>query len=64
MMMSDNNKGLLFGDKGYISKPLFLALYKRGLKLVTGVKKRDEKLPFISRRKDISKKALYCRNCL
>ena len=39
MMMSDNNKGLLFGDKGYISKPLFLALYKQGLKLVTGVKK-------------------------
>ena len=39
MMMSDNIKGLLFGDKGYISKPLFLALYKQGLKLVTGVKK-------------------------
>ena len=39
MMMSDNIKGLLFGDKGYISKPLFLALYKRGLKLVTGAKK-------------------------
>ena len=39
MMMSDNIKGLLFGDKGYISKPLFLALYKQGLKLVTEVKK-------------------------
>ena len=39
MMMRDNIKGLLFGDKGYISKPLFLALYKQGLKLVTGVKK-------------------------
>ena len=27
--------GMLFGDKGYISKKLFRALYKRGLKLVT-----------------------------
>ncbi|WP_339052429.1 IS982 family transposase [Candidatus Lariskella endosymbiont of Epinotia ramella] len=39
MIMSNNIKGLLFGDKGYISKSLFLALYKRGLKLVTGLKK-------------------------
>lgn len=31
--------GSLFGDKGYISKMLFLRLYKRGLKLVTGIKK-------------------------
>ena len=31
--------GLLFGDKGYISKELFLKLYRRGLKLVTGIKK-------------------------
>jgi len=31
--------GLLFGDKGYISKDLFLKLYKRGLKLVTNIKK-------------------------
>lgn len=30
--------GLLFGDKGYISKHLFSALLQRGLKLVTGVK--------------------------
>jgi hypothetical protein len=32
-------KGLLFGDKGYICQKLFLKLYKRGLKLVTGIKK-------------------------
>lgn len=31
--------GLLFGDKGYISAKLFLRLYQRGLKLVTGLKK-------------------------
>ena len=37
--MSENIIGLLCGDKGYISKELFLALYKRGLKLVTGIKK-------------------------
>lgn len=37
--MADDIIGLLFGDKGYISKNLFLSLYKRGLKLVTGIKK-------------------------
>jgi len=31
--------GLLFADKGYICKKLFLRLYKKGLKLVTGIKK-------------------------
>jgi hypothetical protein len=31
--------GAVFGDKAYISKKLFLSLYKRGLKLVTSVKK-------------------------
>lgn len=31
--------GLLFGDKGYIKQELFQALYDRGLKLVTGIKK-------------------------
>lgn len=31
--------GLLFADKGYIDEKLFHALYERGLKLVTGIKK-------------------------
>jgi hypothetical protein len=37
--MTEGLTGLLFGDKGYISKELFLKLYRRGLKLVTGLKK-------------------------
>lgn len=37
--MTQGLTGLLFGDKGYISKELFLKLYRRGLKLVTGIKK-------------------------
>jgi len=37
--MTKNINGLLFGDKGYISKELFLKLYKRGLKFITGIKK-------------------------
>lgn len=37
--MTEGLTGVLFGDKGYISKDLFLKLYKRGLKLVTGLKK-------------------------
>jgi hypothetical protein len=32
--------GLLFGDKGYIKQELFEALYNRGLKLVTGIRKK------------------------
>jgi hypothetical protein len=37
--MTENMAGFLFGDKGYIDRELFLRLYKRGLKLVTGIKK-------------------------
>jgi len=32
--------GLLFGDKGYIDQVLFRDLFERGLKLVTGIKKK------------------------
>ncbi|MCY4542621.1 MAG: transposase, partial [Rhodobacteraceae bacterium] len=32
-------KGRIFGDKGYISKKLFQELYKRGLKLVTSIRR-------------------------
>ena len=38
--MTTGLTGLLFGDKGYIKKELFLKLYKAGLKLVTGIKKK------------------------
>lgn len=37
--MTKTLTGLLFGDKGYISKELFIKLYRKGLKLVTGIKK-------------------------
>lgn len=40
--MTEGLTGFLFGDKGYIGKDLFLKLYKRGLKLVTGLKKNME----------------------
>uniref|UniRef100_UPI00313D34EA IS982 family transposase n=1 Tax=Rickettsia endosymbiont of Urophora cardui TaxID=3066265 RepID=UPI00313D34EA len=32
--------GLLFGDKGYIKQALFDDLYSKGIKLVTGIKKK------------------------
>ena len=32
-------KGSIYADKGYIGASLFKALYKRGLKLITGIKK-------------------------
>jgi transposase len=37
--MTQDMTGLLFGDKGYIDKKLFLKLYERGLKIVTGIRK-------------------------
>jgi hypothetical protein len=39
LRMTEGMTGLLFGDKGYISKELFLKLLARGLKLITGIKK-------------------------
>lgn len=35
--MTAHLTGFLLGDKGYISKELFIKLYRRGLKLVTGI---------------------------
>jgi hypothetical protein len=49
-------KGLLFGDKGYISEKLFLTLYRQGLKLVTGIKKNMENMPMILREKFLLRK--------
>ena len=37
--ITEGIRGLLFGDKGYISHPLFLRLLARGLKLITYIKK-------------------------
>jgi len=36
--MTENLFGKIFGDKGYISKELFNQLFKRGLKIITGIK--------------------------
>jgi DDE family transposase len=43
--------GLLFGDKGYIKQELFDALYQKGLKLVTGIRKKmkNKLLPLIEK---------------
>lgn len=37
--MTEGLKGRLCGDKRYISQPLFDDLFKRGLKLITRIKK-------------------------
>lgn len=36
--LTKNLSGKIFGDKGYISQALFNQLFKRGLKIVTGIK--------------------------
>ncbi len=43
--------GLLFGDKGYLKQELFLNLYNKGLKLVTGIKKnmKNKLMPLIEK---------------
>ena len=57
--MTQNMTGLLFGDKGYISKELFLKLYKRGLKLVTGLKKTMKNIL-----QPLHEKILLCKRSL
>lgn len=43
--------GKLFGDRGYISKDLFGALWSQGTQLITGIKKnmKNKLLPFIDK---------------
>jgi hypothetical protein len=47
---------LLFGDKGYISKTLFLKLYRLGIKLVTGIKKNMKNCLMLLREKILLRK--------
>ncbi len=37
--MTQNLKGSLFADKGFISRDLFKKLFQRGLKLITGIRR-------------------------
>jgi hypothetical protein len=43
--------GKLFGDRGYISKDLFAALWSQGIKLITGIKKnmKNKLLPLMDK---------------
>lgn len=43
--------GKLFGDRGYISKDLFKALWEQGVKLITGIKKnmKNKLLPLMDK---------------
>ena len=44
-------RGKLFGDRGYISKDLFTALWKQGIRLTTGIKRnmKNRLLPLIDK---------------
>jgi len=53
-LVSESSKGLsgkLFGDKGYISGPLFDQLYQQGLQLVTKIKKnmKNKFMPLVDK---------------
>lgn len=39
LKMTDNIKGKLFGDKGYLSQKLFKELFAKSIKLITTLKK-------------------------
>ena len=54
--MTSRLVGLLFGDKGYIDQNLFRDLYERGLKLVTGIKKKMANKLVILREKILLRK--------
>ena len=49
--MAKNLWGKLFGDKGYISQPLFEELFANGLQLITGIKKnmKNKLLPLFDK---------------
>lgn len=54
--LTKNLKGVLIGDKGYISKNLFENLFSQGLKLVTKIKKNMKNLPMYIDEKFLLKK--------
>ena len=54
--MTERITGLLFGDKGYIKQELFQTLYAKGLKLVTGIKKKMKNKLMILREKILLRK--------
>lgn len=54
--LTERIAGLLFGDKGYVSRPLFESLMHRGLKLVTGIKKNMKNKLMILKEKILLKK--------
>lgn len=57
--MTEGFQGLLFADRGYICKKLFLRLYKRGLKLVTGIKRNmKNKLMLLNEKLLLRKRSL------
>ena len=49
-------QGVVFGDKGYISKSLFDKLFEKGIKLVTGIKKNMQNNLMILKEKMLLKK--------
>jgi len=49
--------GKLFGDKGYISQPLFETLYDDGLQLVTKMEEKDEESADLHVRQDYAQEA-------
>ena len=52
-----NLQGLAFGDKGYIGKTVFNRLLKKGLKLITRVRKKYESETPVSTRNTITQSA-------
>lgn len=57
--MTQSITGFLFADKGYIDQKLFLRLFKRGLKLVTGIRKNmKNKLMLLQEKQLLRKRSL------
>ena len=51
MALKGNLQGKCYTDKGYISKEMFNKLYKRGLLLITGIKRnmKNDLLPILNK---------------
>lgn len=54
--MTENLSGKIAGDKGYISKSLFDDLFRRGLKIITGIKTNMKNYLFLLQEKILLRK--------
>ena len=62
--MTRELEGKVLADKGYISKELFAKLWRRGLHLITGIRRQHEELSHAAARQTVAAQALHHRDAV